>query len=62
MKPIYFSHHVLQTAKAGKAALRLNLRFEKTWKGKYYGTKQGMAIVAELPDRFVAVTVLTFYF
>jgi len=84
MKPIYFSHHVLQRmtergrtrheveaairqgrpvpAKAAKTAFRLNLRFEHTWKGKYYGTKQVMPIVAELPDRYVVVTVLTFYF
>jgi len=84
MKPIYFSHHVLQRmiergttrqeveaairhgrtlpAKAGKTAFRLNLRFEQMWKGKYRGTKQMMPIVAELPDRYVVVTVLTFYF
>jgi hypothetical protein len=49
-------------AKAGKMAFRMNLRFEQTWKGKYYGTKQVMPIVAELPDRYVVVTVLTFYF
>lgn len=49
-------------AEAGRIAFRLNLRFEKSWKGKYYGTKQVMPIVAELPDRYVVVTVLTFYF
>lgn len=49
-------------AKAGKSAFRLNLRFEQIWKGKYYGTKQVMPIVAELPDRYVVITVLTFYF
>ena len=49
-------------AKGGKIAFRLNLRFEQTWKGKYYGTKQVMPIVLEKPDRYVVVTVLTFYF
>lgn len=49
-------------AKEGKIAFRLNLRFERTWKGKYYGTKQVMPIVSEKPDRYVVVTVLTFYF
>jgi hypothetical protein len=84
MKPIYFSHHVIERmtergatrqeveaairhgrtvpAKAGKTSFRLNLRFEQTWKGKYYGTKQVVPIVAESPDRYVVVTVLTFYF
>jgi len=84
MKPIYFSHHVLQRmaerganrqeveeairrgrqlpAREGKVAFRLNLKFELTWKGKYYGTKQVMPIVAEKPDRYVVITVLTFYF
>ncbi len=49
-------------AEKGRIAFRLNLRFEKTWKGKYYGTKQVMPIVSEKPDRYVVVTVLTFYF
>ena len=49
-------------AREGKIAFRLNLRFEKTWKGKYYGTKQVMVIVSEKPDRYVVITVLTFYF
>ena len=49
-------------AKEGKTAFRLNLRFEQTWKSKYYGTKQVMAIVSEKPDCYVVVTVLTFYF
>ncbi|MBU6400062.1 MAG: DUF4258 domain-containing protein [Verrucomicrobia bacterium] len=49
-------------AKAGKVAFRLNLRFEQIWKGKYYGTKQVMAVVSEKADRFVVVTALTFYF
>src|SRR2546425_10212348 len=40
-------------AKEGKIAFRLNLRFEQTWKGKYYGTKQVMPIVAEKADRYV---------
>jgi len=49
-------------AKEGKIAFRLNLRFEQTWKGKYYGTKQVMPIVLEKPDRYVVITVLTFFF
>ena len=49
-------------AKEGKMAFRLNLRFEQTWKGKYYGTNQVMPIVSEKPDRYVVVTVLTYYF
>ena len=49
-------------AKEGKIAFRLNLRFEQTWKGRYYGTKQVMPIVSEKPERYVVVTVLTFYF
>ncbi|MBI2928606.1 MAG: DUF4258 domain-containing protein [Verrucomicrobia bacterium] len=49
-------------AKEGKTAFRLNLRFEQNWKGRYYGTKQVMPIVSEKRDRYVVVTVLTFYF
>ena len=49
-------------AKEGRTAFRLNLRFERTWKGRYYGTKQVMPIVAEKPDRYMVITVLTFYF
>ena len=33
-------------AKEGKIAVRLNLRFEQNWKGKYLGTKQVMPIVS----------------
>jgi hypothetical protein len=84
MKPVCFSHHVLQRmaergasrqevedairrgqrvpAREGKVAFRLNLRFEQTWKGRYYGTKQVMPIVSEKTDRYVVITVLTFYF
>ena len=49
-------------AREGKLAFRLNLRFEQAWKGKYYGTKQVMPIVSEKPDRYVVITVWTFYF
>ncbi len=49
-------------AREGRTAFRLNLRFEQRWKGKYYGTKQVLPIVSERPDRYVVVTVLTFYF
>jgi hypothetical protein len=50
------------SAREGKIAFRLNMRYQSLWKGKYYGTKQVMPIVAEEADRFVVVTVLTFYF
>jgi hypothetical protein len=49
-------------ARSGKIAFRLNLQYQDTWKGKYYGTKQVSPIVVEEMERFVVVTVLTFYF
>ena len=49
-------------AKEGRTAFRINLKFEQLWKGKYYSTKQVMPIVVERPDRYIVVTVLTYYF
>ena len=51
-----------QPAKKGRAAFRKNFSFEKHWKGRYYSTKQVMAIVADTPDEQVVVTVFTFFF
>ena len=49
-------------AKLGRLAFRKNFVFEAEWKGRYYETKQIMAIVKEEPERLVVVTVYVFYF
>ena len=41
---------------------RLNLEFQRLWDGRYYAIQQVAPIVAEEPDRFVVITVYTFYF
>jgi len=41
---------------------RLNLEFKREWDGRYYGIQQVVPIVAEKHDRYVVVTVYTFYF
>ena len=41
---------------------RLNLEFKREWDGKYYSVQQVAPVVSEEPERFVVVTVYTFYF
>lgn len=48
--------------RSGRFECRLNLPYNRTWQGKVYAVKQIVALVAEEPDRFVVVTVYTFYF
>ena len=51
-----------EPAHRGLVLYRLNLEFKREWDGRYYGVQQVVPIVAEEKDRFVVVTVYTFYF
>ena len=49
-------------AKHGRQAHRKNFRFRSRWMGRYYETKQVMAVVVEEAERLLVVTVYVFYF
>jgi hypothetical protein len=51
-----------EPAQRGLYLYRLNLDFNRVWAGRYYRVKQVAPVVAEEQDRFVVVTVYTFYF
>ena len=41
---------------------RLNLEFQKEWSGNWYAVQQVVPVVSEEADRFVVITVYTYYF
>ncbi|MDI6731899.1 MAG: DUF4258 domain-containing protein [Candidatus Margulisbacteria bacterium] len=49
-------------AKKGRTAFRKNFSFESKWKGKFYEVKQVMPIVVDENDKYVVITVFTYYF
>jgi len=49
-------------AKLGRLAFRKNFPFERTWKGRFYETKQVVPVVRGEVDRLVVITVYVFYF
>jgi len=51
-----------ETARGGRVLYRLNLEFNKEWDGRYFGIQQVAPVVVEEEDRFVVITVYTFYF
>ena len=51
-----------EAAQRGLFLYRLNLEFQREWCGRYYAVRQVAPVVAEEPERFVVVTVYTFYF
>ena len=51
-----------EPAQRGLFLYRLNVEFKREWDGRYYGVQQVVPVVAEESDRFVVVTVYTFYF
>jgi hypothetical protein len=40
----------------------LNLEFNREWDGRYFRIQQVAPVVVEEEDRFVVITVYTFYF
>ena len=51
-----------EPAQRGLFLYRLTLEYRREWDGRYYAVQQVAPVVDELPDRFVVVTVYTFYF
>lgn len=51
-----------EAAQRGLVLYRLNLEFKREWDGCYYAVQQVVPVVAEEEDRFMVVTVYTFYF
>jgi hypothetical protein len=49
-------------AKKGRRAFRKNFPFGLQWKGRYYETKQVIAVVADELNWYVVITVYVFYF
>jgi len=50
------------SVKQNRIGFRKNFDFHKYWKGKFYKIKQVIPIVAEEIDKYIVVTVYTFYF
>ena len=51
-----------EAAKYGNEIRRSNFKFENTWQGKYYLTKQVAPVIMEETNKIVVITVYTFYF
>jgi hypothetical protein len=51
-----------EPAQRGLFLYRLNLAFKREWDGRYYAVQQVAPVVAEEENRFVVITVYTFYF
>lgn len=51
-----------EPAQRGLFLYRLNVEFKRDWDGRYYRVQQVAPIVAEEGERFVVVTVYTFFF
>ncbi len=51
-----------EPAQRGLWLYRLNLQYQREWDGTWYAVQQVAPIVDEKEDRFVVVTVYTFYF
>jgi hypothetical protein len=51
-----------EPAQRGLIQYRFNVEFRREWDGRYYGVQQIVPVVDEEPERFVVVTVYTFYF
>jgi hypothetical protein len=51
-----------EPAQRGLFLYRLTLEYRREWDGRYYAVQQVAPVVDDTPDRFVVVTVYTFYF
>lgn len=51
-----------EPAQRGLSLYRLTLEYRREWDGRYYAVQQVVPVVDDMPDRFVVVTVYTFYF
>lgn len=73
VKPVVFTDHARDRVvlrgtteedviRAIQILYRLTVEYRREWDGRYYAVQQVAPVVDELPDRFVVVTVYTFYF
>jgi hypothetical protein len=53
---------VREPAQRGLVQFRLNLEYNRAWRGRLYAIQQVAPIVAEEEGRRVVITVYTFYF
>ncbi len=51
-----------EPAQRGLWLYRLNLEYQREWDGKRYAVQQIAPVVEEEPDRYVVITVYTYYF
>jgi len=51
-----------EPARRGLFLYRLTLEYRREWDGRYYAVQQVAPVVDDRPDRFIVVTVFTFYF
>lgn len=51
-----------ESAQRGLFLYRMNIEFKREWDGRYFAVQQIAPVVAEEADRFVVVTVYTFFF
>jgi len=51
-----------EPAQRGLFLYRLTQEYRREWDGRYYAVQQVTPVVDDLPDRFVVVTIYTFYF
>ena len=51
-----------EPAKRDLCQYRLTLEFQREWSGNWYAIQQVVPIVAEEAERFVVITVYTYYF
>lgn len=51
-----------QPAQRGLWLYRLNLEYQREWAGVWYAVQQVAPVVEELAERYVVVTVYTYYF
>ena len=51
-----------EPAQRGLWLFRMNVEYQRQWGGAWYAVQQVAPVVDEQPNRFVVVTVYTFYF
>jgi len=51
-----------EPARKQRSLYRKNFQFEAVWRGRRYSVKQVAVVIARESDRFIVVTVYTFYF
>ena len=53
---------VPEPARKGRIMYRKNFQFDAAWRGRHYSVKQVAPVVVKESDRYVVITVYTFYY